>query len=89
MYEITQHSKEQAKRLGVEIKPSTSKGKKIDVYKNGQKVATIGDIRYSDYGTYKRTKGKTYADERRRLYKIRHKNDLQKKNGFYASEILW
>ena len=89
MYEITQHSKEQAKRLGVEIKPSTSKGKKIDVYKNGQKVATIGDIRYSDYGTYTRTKGKTYADERRRLYKIRHKNDLQKKNGFYASEILW
>jgi hypothetical protein len=31
MYEITNHSKTQAKKLGVEIKPSTNKNKKIDV----------------------------------------------------------
>ena len=34
---------------------------------------------------------KKYADERRRLYKIRHKNDRNKRgtNGYYADKLLW
>jgi len=59
-YTISNYSKEQAKKLGVEIKNS-------------------------------KTKGKTYADKRRKLYKERHSKDCKKKNspGFYACEILW
>ena len=39
MYEITEYSKLQAKKLGVQIKPSTRKGKKLDVFENNKKVA--------------------------------------------------
>ena len=34
------------------IIPSTKKNKKIDVYKNGEYIASIGDVRYNDYPTY-------------------------------------
>jgi hypothetical protein len=84
MYKITDYSRKQAKKYGVEIKPSLVKGKKIDVFKNGAKVASIGDINYKDYGTYLVEKGKAYADERRRLYRIRHKGENN-----YSLKILW
>ena len=90
-YTITNYTKQQARKLGVTVKPSKVKGKKIDVFKNGKKVASVGAIGYSDYPTYKKSKGKKYADERRRLYKIRHKNDRNKRgsNGYYADKLLW
>jgi hypothetical protein len=90
-YRITDYTKQQAKKLGVVVKPSSVKGKKIDVFKNGEKVASVGALGYSDYPTYMRTKGKAYADERRRLYKIRHSKDRSVKNsdGYYADKLLW
>jgi len=90
-YTITNYTKQQAKKLGVTVKPSTVKGKKIDVFKNGKKVASVGAIGYGDYPTYKKTKGNKYAEERRRLYKIRHSNNRNKKgtNGYYADKLLW
>ena len=88
MYQITDYSYRQAKILGVEIKPSTNKTKKIDVFKNGEKIASIGAIGYKDYPTFIKEKGKAYADERRRLYHIRHAKD-KSLNGYYAKKILW
>ena len=90
MYKIKQYSKDKAKQLGVQIKPSTNSKKKIDVFKEGIKIASIGDIKYNDYPTYLK-ENKQLAEERRRLYKIRHKNDLNKlnSNGYYANRILW
>ena len=41
-------ARENASKLGVTIKVSTVKNKKLDVFKDGKKVASIGDIR-SDY----------------------------------------
>jgi len=79
-YQIKQYSFNQAKKLDVIIKPSTNKKKKIDVFKDGNKVASIGANNYNDYPTYILKDGKKYADERRRLYKIRHKHDLSKLN---------
>ena len=84
MYVITEYSKQQAKKLGVVLQPSSNPKKKIDVYKGGKKVASIGATGYGDYGTFLETKGKAYADERRRLYKIRHKNENN-----YSLKILW
>ena len=52
MYQIKSYSYKKAKELGVEIKSSTVKNKKIDVFKDGKKIASIGDIFYSDYPTY-------------------------------------
>jgi hypothetical protein len=95
-YVITDYSRNQARKLGVEIKPSTDPNKKIDVYRNGRKIATIGAKGYLDYPTYMKLeqRGKVpkgYADKRRRLYKIRHANDIgiQNKNGYFANKILW
>jgi len=90
MYKIKQYSKDKAKQLGVQIKPSTNSKKKLDVFKEGIKVASIGDLKYKDYPTYLQ-ENKQLAEERRRLYKIRHKNDINKLNssGYYANRILW
>ena len=91
MYNITTYTKNQAKKLNVEVKPSTNKKKKIDVYKNNHKIASVGAIGYNDYPTYIEIKGKKYADERRKLYKIRHSKDLKEigSNGYYANKLLW
>ena len=91
MYEISNYSKQQAKKLGVQIKPSTRKDKKIDVFKNNEKVASIGAKGYKDFPTFKKEKGLAFAEERRRLYKERHEKDRHKKGsaGFYADKILW
>ena len=91
MYNITQYTKNQAKELKVEVKPSSNKKKKIDVFKDGKKIASIGAIGYLDYPSYIENKGKQYADERRKLYKIRHNKDLNKvnSNGYYANKLLW
>tara|TARA_B110000858_G_scaffold176150_1_gene210138 strand:- start:215 stop:493 length:279 start_codon:yes stop_codon:yes gene_type:complete len=90
-YKIKRHTYTQAKKLGVVVKPSKLKGKKIDVFKNDKKVASVGAIGYSDYPTYTQTKGKKYADERRRLYKIRHQSNRNKRGtpSYYADKLLW
>jgi len=90
-YQITDYSFKQASKLGVQIKPSKNKKKKIDVFRQGEKIASIGASGYGDYPTYTKTKGKTYAEERRKLYKLRHaKNSaVIGSNAFYANRILW
>ena len=91
-YRITSYTKNQAKKLGVTVKPSTVKGKKIDVFnKKGEKLASVGAIGYGDYPTFMREKGKEYADSRRELYKMRHQKDRHKSGtpGYYADKLLW
>lgn len=91
-YKILPYSYKQAEKLGVEIKPSTKKNKKIDVYKNKKLISSIGQLGAKDYPTYlKETKNKEFADERKRLYKLRHKKDLSVVGsaGYYANNILW
>ena len=43
-YRIKQRTYRRARALGVTVKPSTRKGKKIDVFKNGKKVASVGRL---------------------------------------------
>ena len=90
-YNITDYSYKQAQKLGVQIRPSTSKNKKIDVFKNGEKVASVGAIGYGDYSTFIKEKGLEYANGRRHLYKIRHKKDRNVRGtaGWYADKLLW
>lgn len=88
MYQIKKYSYDQAKKYGVKIQPSQKANKKIDVIKNNKVIASIGDINYKDYPTYLQ-EDKKQAEQRRKLYKIRHKNDLKSGNGFWANKILW
>lgn len=91
MYKITSRQKANAKRLGVQIKPSTNVMQKIDVFKNGKKIASIGAMGFKDYSIHLAENGRTFANERRRLYKIRHQADRTKVGsaGYYADQILW
>ena len=89
-YTITDYSKKQAKKLGVKIQASEKKNKKIDIiFKN--KIISIGDRRYKDYGIFLNEDGKVIADEHRKAYKLRHNKDRKIKNtkGYWADKILW
>jgi hypothetical protein len=95
-YKIFPYSFEQAKKLNVVIKPSTNVLKKIDVFKNGKKVASVGAMGMNDYPTYMYlekygTVEKGYAKKRRELYKKRHEKDRKVTGsaGYYADKILW
>jgi hypothetical protein len=90
-YTITNYTYKQAKKIGVTVKPSTNKTKKIDVYKKSKKIASVGAYGMNDYPTYMKKRGKKYAQTRRRLYKIRHNNDRKEKwtRGWLADKLLW
>jgi hypothetical protein len=76
MYEIQNYSFKKAEELGLQIRSSTRKGKKIDVYKGDDYLTSIGSSNYKDYPTYLLENGEEYAEKRKRLYHIRHQKDL-------------
>ncbi len=99
-YKVKPLQEKKAKTLGVIIKPSTRKNKKIDVYnKQGDKLASIGGVRdngipYMDYASYIIRDGKKEADKKRKNYLARHSKEPKTKNGkktnsYYADKILW
>ena len=87
MYEISPKSYKVAKQYGLQIEPSVKINKKIDVYKDGRYIASIGDIRYKDYHIYLKENGKAYANERARLYYGRHQKVSMKEQ--LAKLLLW
>jgi hypothetical protein len=90
VYKITNYSYKKAEENDLNIIPSTKKYKKIDVYKNGEYMASIGDIRYKDFPTYILNDGKKYADERRKLHCKRHNLKSSKYSpDSLAKLILW
>ena len=89
VYQPTEYSKTKAKSLGLVIESSKTKGKKLDVFKNDKKIASIGSAGMSDYPTYLKTKGKAFADERRRLYRKRTDWCKDKLNCKLSRDILW
>lgn len=96
-FEIRAHHRQQARRLNVTIAPSKLDGKKLDVFKNGRKIASIGASGYWDYASYLNAEklGKFpsgYAADKRKAYRSRHSSErLQGKNspGYLAYYILW
>ena len=90
-YKIKPRQKRNADRLGVIIKPSQNKMKKLDVFKKNKEgkatelLAQIGGryydgVWYGDYATFLQNPKDRYgnevdADERRRLYLKRHAHE--------------
>ena len=91
MYQITDYTKQKARELGVDVINSSNPKKKLDVYKLGKKIASVGAAGYNDYPTFMKLYGKEYADKRKMLYKKRHSKDLKiiGSNGWYANKLLW
>lgn len=92
-YKITNHTFDRAKQIGVTVKRSNKKNKKIDVFRDDKFIASIGDKRYSDFGSLKEGKNGIsanleFAKERQRLYRIRHKKNTGI-SGNLASKLLW
>lgn len=73
-----------ASKIGVKVKPSKVKNKKLDVFKDNVKVASIGDIRYSDFLQHK-------DNDRRLSYLARHEKTRRVVGSpsYYAWKILW
>ena len=88
MYKINAKQKEIADRLGLKLFPSIKKDKKIDVYKNEKYITSIGAKGYDDYYSHLKTHDKVFADERRRLYLIRHKENVGNA-GMLSKYLLW
>ena len=90
-YTITKYSRSKAAKLGVIIKRSKNPTKKLDVFKRGKKIASIGASGYGDYPTFMRKEGKQSANAHRKRYKIRHEKDRHRRGtpGYYADRILW
>jgi hypothetical protein len=90
-YTITNYTRKQAKRIGVTVKQSTNPEKKIDVFRKGQKIASVGANGMNDFPTYIQQRGIAFAKTRRRLYKMRHEKDRHIKwsNGWLADKLLW
>ena len=90
MYSITERSKKIAKDNNLVISKSNDKKHKIDVFdKNKNFITSIGALGYKDYPTYLKEQGIEYADNRKKLYRIRHKNDLNTTRGKLSNLILW
>lgn len=94
-FRIHEYHLKQADKLGVSINYSKHKGKKLAIFKNGQKVADIGAKGYWDYQSYKDLEKegrvpKGYAEEKRKAYHKRHaKDNIKNTPGYYALNILW
>jgi hypothetical protein len=95
MYRISDYTKRQAREIGVQVKPSTNKSKKIDVYRNGKKIGSVGAIGYNDYPTYMKLEKqgkvpKGTANKKRKAYKARHIYRNRKwTNAWLADKLLW
>ena len=91
-YEIKPHTFLMAKKLGVQVKPSHNVKKKIDVFDaSGSYLCSVGDSNYKDYPTYLAKGGEPLANERRRLYHIRHRKnaDVIGSKQYFALRLLW
>lgn len=89
-YKISSRTKRIAKEIGVTVKPSTRKNKKVDVFDDsGKKLCSIGDSRYQDYHLYKKEKGKALSEKRRNAYLARHGSYKKDTCGYYAEMLLW
>lgn len=89
MYEILPYTQRQARRIGVEVKPSRKIDKKLDVFRGGEFIGSIGSKGMGDFPTYLRTKGEKYATERRRLYHLRQADGPKDSPAHLAKRLLW
>jgi hypothetical protein len=92
MYRILPYTYEKAKQMDLQVFPSGNPKYKIEVYdKNGLFLFYGGSASYSDYPHYIQSHGVDYADNRRRLYHIRHKKEIDKvgSRGAVIASLLW
>jgi hypothetical protein len=100
-YIITDYSKNRLQELNnaldtdkITIKPAEDITKKIDIFINNKKIATIGDNNYEDYPNYILKNGLEFANKRKELYYARHSKEADIKdnkitNSLWTRYLLW
>ncbi len=90
-YILRDYTRRRAEDLGVDVRPSTKSNKKIDVLRDGKVIASVGARGMGDYPTYMATHDKSFAEERRRLYKKRHERyrTIKDTPSWWADQLLW
>lgn len=88
MYEISDKQYEIAKELGIEIIVSENPRKKIDVYKNGDYICSVGAINFKALKELILLHGRDEAYRKRNLYLSRHKSACDMKT-IYEIRLLW
>lgn len=95
-YPITAEIKSRAKDIGVTVKTSKNKDKKLDAYKDGVFQTSFGGKGYKDYHLYKKEQGEQVANQKRKQYKSRHENNrhIKYRNGkltagWLSDKLLW
>lgn len=90
-YRISTYTRKQAARLGVTVRLASNPAKKIDVFKDGHKVATVGACGYKDYPTFLREDGKEVANRKRNAFKSRFERYRHRRGSkaWYADQLLW
>ena len=87
-YEIKEFQYKIAERLGVEIKQSTNPRRKIDVYKNGELLCSVGAINFTDYNDLIQQYGVHEAYRIRNNFINRHKSKCDIKT-IMEIQLLW
>ena len=92
-YKILQRTKDIANEYGLTVNLAKNPKFKIDVYNDDEFIESIGATGYLDYPHYLllEEQGKVargYANMRKKLYLVRHKND-NKLQGVLAKLLLW
>jgi hypothetical protein len=89
MYQISNGTKEAARRHGLRVEPSRLKTKKISVFRGDEYLGSVGAIGYDDYYSFKRKYGLEVANEHKRRYLQRHEKDRYSGKGKLAAILLW
>lgn len=95
-YPINAEIKRRAKAMGITVKASKNKDKKLDAYKDNVFQNSFGAKGYKDYHLYKKEDGVSVANQKRKQYKQRHEKDRHVKyrngkltSGWLADKLLW
>lgn len=87
-YEISDKQYEIAEQLGIDICVSENPRKKIDVYKKGQFLFSIGAVNFKSLSELIEMYGRDEAYRKRNLYLSRHKSQCDLKS-IYEIRLLW
>jgi len=89
MYPITKSQYETANRLGLEIFSSDKPKYKLDVYKDGDYITSIGAKSYKDFYIYFKENPELAYNRRQAYYNRHKKNILNGGRGLLSWLLLW
>jgi hypothetical protein len=86
---ISPYTRNQAKKFGVQVRPSKKAGKKIDVFRGDNYIGSAGAKGMGDFGIYLEKGDRKFAEERRRLYRARASEGKKDSPSWLAWNLLW